>query len=207
MAQVSTITTQNCDHMRHARAERHQRSQQGDSIATAQVLVRTSIQNREHMRHARAEAHQRSQQGDSIATAQVVRTSMQHREHMRHVRAERYQRSQEGDAVATTQVTTVTTQNRAHMRHARQTVPSTHSIGYSQRPLPARHVLGTCTNECQACSALHFRQEKSKRGFFSDCCAQGSVALPPLEPIPNLLIELLANAKHSCPTSVHTTRP
>ena len=40
---------------------------------------------------------------------------------------------------------------------------------------------------------------KIKKGLFSDCCAQGAVALPPLEPVPNVLIELLANREGFMP--------
>jgi hypothetical protein len=68
------------------------------------------------------------------------------------------------------------------------------SVQVFAAPLPPRHALDRCTVECQGCSALHFRQEASEKGFFSSCCDKGKVSLPPLDPTPNVLTELFNDA-------------
>ncbi|KAI2491337.1 DNA helicase [Fragilaria crotonensis] len=112
-------------------------------------------------------------------------------EQMRQTRLERLQRSQEGDPVAATQMAAITTQHQEHMRQTRQSCQRTNGAAYSSAPAPARHVLGPCTVECQGCSALHFPNEsRSERGYFSSCCAKGKVSLLPLDPTPNVLMDL-----------------
>ena len=127
-----------------------------------------------------------------MAAAQIAAITTQNQEQLRLTRAERYQLSQDGHAVAAAQIAAITTQNQQQMRRARQSGPRTHGAAYSSAPASAsaRHVLGPCTFECIGCSALHFKQEKSKRGFFSCCCAKGKASLPPLDPTRHVLVEL-----------------
>ena len=58
-------------------------------------------------------------------------------------------------------------------------------------PPVERHSCGALDAVCRHCAALHFEGERTQRGGFSECCAQGKVALQPLGPIPRLLELLL----------------
>ena len=124
--------------------------------AKLQQQQQQKIRNQNQQRKTRAQRQQQSEQGDAAATAQIAAIAMQNRDQMTRARAQRQQQSEQGDAAATAEIAAIAMQNRDQMRRARQTLPSTHHIGYCQRRLPARHVLGTCTHECQVCSALHF---------------------------------------------------
>ncbi|KAI2494963.1 hypothetical protein MHU86_19564 [Fragilaria crotonensis] len=188
--QMAAITTQHQEQMRQTRLERLQRSQEGDPVAATQMAAITT-QHQEHMRQTRLERLQRSQEGDPVAATQMAAITTRNQEHMRQTRLERLQRSQEGDPVAATQMAAITTQHQEHMRQTRQSCQRTNGAAYSSAPAPARHVLGPCTVECQGCSALHFPNEsRSERGYFSSCCAKGKVSLLPLDPTPNVLMDL-----------------
>ncbi|KAI2498043.1 Helitron helicase-like domain at N-terminus [Fragilaria crotonensis] len=190
VTQMATITTRNREQKRQTRLERLQRSQEGDPVAVTQMAAITT-QHQENMRQTRLERLQRSQEGDPVAATQMAAITTQHQEHMRQTRLERLQRSQEGDPVAATQMAAITTQHQEHMRQTRQSCQCTNGAAYSSAPAPARHVLGPCTVECQGCSALHFPNEsRSERGYFSSCCAKGKVSLLPLDPTPNVLMDL-----------------
>ena len=58
-------------------------------------------------------------------------------------------------------------------------------------PPVAPHSCGALDAACRHCAALHFEGERTQRGGFSECCAQGKVALEPLGPTPALLEALL----------------
>ena len=58
-------------------------------------------------------------------------------------------------------------------------------------PPVERHSCGALDAACRHCAALHFEGERTQRGGFSECCAQGKVALQPLGPTPRLLELLL----------------
>ncbi|KAI2508123.1 helicase [Fragilaria crotonensis] len=190
VTQMAAITTQHQEQMRQTRLERLQRSQEGDPVAATQMAAITT-QHQEQMRQTRLERLQRSQEGDPVAATQMAAITTQHQEQMRQTRLERLQRSQEGDPVAATQMAAITTRNQEHMRQTRQSCQRTNGAAYSSAPAPARHVLGPCTVECQGCSALHFPNEsRSERGYFSSCCAKGKVSLLPLDPTPNVLMDL-----------------
>ena len=58
-------------------------------------------------------------------------------------------------------------------------------------PAVAQHSCGALDVVCRHCAALHFAGERRQNGGFTECCAQGKVALEPLGPTPPLLEALL----------------
>ena len=66
------------------------------------------------------------------------------------------------------------------------------SINYAQ------HLISKRSINCEYCNALMWLDEKlisssNTKPKFGMCCLQGSVSLPPIESLPNSLIDILTN--------------
>jgi len=78
--------------------------------------------------------------------------------------------------------------------------PQLPQLPLARRPLQPlqqiRHRLGTCTVVCPDCNALHWTEERSRKGTrrvpkFSTCCMNGAISLPQLPDAPKLVEDLL----------------